>query len=125
MPIFKSAQTASACGTPTADFSASHNNGCSTETATIQEYKKLVRFLIITMIIAFSILQPAFGMSGAWPRCVGTYKANDISGPNAKFTIISHSKDRQEFLSLKLDINSLHKECKGSMLPGFEIGEFS
>jgi len=90
-------------GTPTADFSASPNNGRSPETVRSQEYKKLVRFLIITIIIAFSISQPAFCMSGTWPRCVGTSKANDISGPNAKFTIISH----------------------GSKLPGFEIGEFS
>ena len=56
----------------------------------------------------------------------GACKANDISGPNAKFTIINHSADRQNvLLIIILDINSVHNECKGSKLPGFEIGEFS
>jgi hypothetical protein len=86
-------------GTPTANFSGLPNNGCSPETVT---------------------------SSGTWPCCVSTCKANDISGPNAKFTIINHSIDRQNILSvIKLDINSAHKECKGSKLPGFEIGESS
>lgn len=42
-----------------------------------------------------------------------------------KFDIINHSKDRQNLLSIKLEINCLHKECRGSMLPGFEVCEFS
>ena len=114
-------------GTPTANFSASSKYDCSPEPVTSQEYQKLVRFLIITKIIvfSFSISQPIFGTSGSWPLCVGTCEANDISGLNAKFNIINHSTDRQKLLSIKLDINCLHKECKGSKLPGFEVGEFS
>ena len=70
---------------------------------------------------AFSDLSSRSNADGS-----GACKANDISGPNAKLTIINHSTDRQNILSfIKLDINSVHKECKGSKLPGFEIGEFS
>jgi hypothetical protein len=56
----------------------------------------------------------------------GTCKANNISGPNAKFTIINHSTDRHNnLLFIKLDFNSVHEECKGSKLPGSKIGESS
>lgn len=114
-------------GTPPSNFSASSNNDCSPEPVRSQEYQKLVRFLIITKIIvfSFSISQPIFGTSGTWPLCVGICEANNISDLNAKFDIINHSKDRQNLLSIKLDINCLHKECRGSMLPGFEVCEFS
>ena len=55
----------------------------------------------------------------------GTCKANDISGPSSKFTAINHSTNRQNTLFIKLNINYVYKECKGSKLPSFEIGEFS
>ena len=81
MPISILAQIASACGTTTSDLSSSGNNGCSRKTVTFQEYKKAMKFLIITIIIAFSISPSALGgMSGTWPRCVGSCTANDISG---------------------------------------------
>jgi hypothetical protein len=53
-------------GTPTVDFSASPNNDCSPEPVTSQEYQKRVRFLMVTIIIAFSfsISKPVFSMSG-------------------------------------------------------------
>jgi hypothetical protein len=55
---------------------------------------------------------------------VSLLEANDISGLNTK-VIINYYTDRRNLLSIKLDINHLYRECKGSELPGFEVGEFS
>ena len=92
--------------------------------------------LIVPLLATFvliSAIQPGSAITlsytdGTWSNAggSGTCNANDISGPNAKFNIINHFTDRQNILSLiKLDFNSVHEECKGSKLPGFEIGEFS
>jgi hypothetical protein len=91
----------------------------------------------IVPLLAVTVLKSAIQLGSAialsytdvsWSNASGsgTCKANDISASNSKFTIINHSTDRQNILSLiKLDLNSVHEECKGYRLPGFEIGEFS
>ena len=89
--------------------------------------------LLLSTFVLISASQPGSAITlshtdGTWSNAggSGTCKANDISGPNAKFTIMNHSTDRHnKLLFIKLDFNSVHEECKGSKLPGSKIGESS